>query len=123
MSQSTPISQLIQEREEEVPQFGQMPMIPEQAVAPVTNQQPVGVGQGYSAPSRKEFFGNFDWKNVLVVFAIILLVCSGIFFSLVRKTIPGSFASDNSLTLLCSIICAVFGTLLYIILKTFVINK
>lgn len=124
MSYSTPLNQVLDKQEEKNPSgFGELPQVPQQNLQPVTQQQPQGVGQGISMPEKKEFFGGIDYKNVLVVFAIILFVCSGIFMPVVKSVVPGSFSSDNSPTLVSSLISAFIGTIIYLLVTMFVIKN
>src|SRR4051812_12174405 len=130
--QTTPISQLLNKEDMPQPpqmmmpppnqnpsgQFGQLPSRPD--VRPIINQMPVGVGQGISMPegsSRKEFFGlkEFDYKTAILVFAIVLILSSGLFSSCVRPYVPGSVGSDGKTTLVGSLIAAIIGVLMFIL--------
>ena len=102
-------------------QFAQMPG-GDQNAQPATEQQPTGPGQGVSIPEpvKKEFFASvkeFDYKSAILVFAIILILSSGIFYSILRPYIPGSVGSDGKVTLIGSLIAAVIGTIIYILVK------
>lgn len=105
-------------------QFGNLPQMGSGPVntRPVTGMMPVGVGQGLSAPegpSRKEFFGfkEIDWKSMILVFAIILILSSGMFASCVRPYVPNSVGSDGRTTFIGSLIAAILGTLIFAIVK------
>jgi hypothetical protein len=103
-------------------QFGQLPARP--PIMQVTNQMPGGVGQGMSMPegaSRKEFFGlkELDYKSIILVFAIILILSSGMFSSCVRPYVPGAVGSDGKTTLVGSLIAAIVGVLIFVIVKFF----
>ncbi len=136
-SQTTPLSQLL--GKDEGPQRGPVTQMPSQDpsgqfgnlpqmgggpinVRPMTSMMPGGVGQGISmpdGPSRKEFFGlkEIDWKSMILVFAIILILSSGMFSSCVRPYVPGSVGSDGRTTIIGSLIAAIIGTLLFALIK------
>jgi hypothetical protein len=137
--QTTPISQLL--AKDEGPQRPQMQMqmqMPSQDPSgqfgnlpqmggpintrPMTNMMPSGVGQGVSMPegmSRKEFFGlkEVDWKSGILVFALILILSSGIFSSCVRSYVPGAVGSDARTTLVGSLVAAVIGVIIFYAVK------
>jgi hypothetical protein len=135
--QTTPLSQLLGKDEgpnkgpamqmpsqDPTGQFGNLPQMGGGPInaRPVTMMMPGGVGQGLSAPeggTRKEFFGlkDFDWKSMILVFAIILILSSGMFASCVRPYVPGSVGSDGRTTLIGSLIAAIVGTLIFVIVK------
>jgi hypothetical protein len=105
-------------------QFGNLPHMGAGPVnaRPITAMMPSGVGQGVSmpeGPSRKEFFGlkEIDWKSMILVFAIILILSSGMFASCVRPYVPGSVASDGRTTLIGSLIAAIIGTIIFVVVK------
>lgn len=127
--QTTPLSQLLgkDERPQMPPpnpdptgQFGQLPSRPD--IRQITNQMPSGVGQGMSMPegaSRKEFFGlkDFDYKTVILVFAIILILSSGLFSSSIRPYVSSAVGSDGKTTLVGSLIAAVLGVIIFVVVK------
>ena len=135
MSQTTKLAELLQENSNSQPvpqtvpqriqdpsaQFAQLPSNP--PVVQVTNQVPSGVGQGVSVPDgpvRKEFFGfakDVDYKSAILVFAIILILSSGMFSSFVRPYVPGAVASDGKNTLVGSFIAAILGALVFLVVK------
>jgi hypothetical protein len=134
--QTTPLSQLLGKDEgpnrgsgmqmpsqDPTSQFGNLPQMGGPInVRPITSIMPGGVGQGLSAPeglSRKEFFGlkDFDWKSMILVFAIVLILSSGMFTSCVRPYVPGSVGSDGRVSLIGSLIAAIVGTLIFVIVK------
>jgi hypothetical protein len=133
--QTTPLSQLLGKddgpnRGPAMPsqdpsgQFGNLPQMGGGAInaRPVTTMMPGGVGQGLSmpeGPSRKEFFGlkEIDWKSMILVFAIILILSSGMFSSCVRPYVPGSVGSDGRTTLIGSLIAAIVGTIVFVVVK------
>lgn len=143
MSQTTPLSALIgEESEEQQPpvqpqqrmplppnvdpasQFNKHPAAPAADFKPVAGQLPaLGQGQGVSAPeaSRREFFGlrEMDYKSIILVFAIVLIVSSGAYYSVLRPNIPGTVGSDGRVTIVGSLITAVVGTLLFVLVKFF----
>lgn len=86
---------------------------------PVTREVPSGVGQGLSMPTRKEFFGlkDFDYKTVVLVFSVILLLTSGSFSSALKAYIPSAVEMDGRNKLAGSFIAASIGTILYIVIK------
>lgn len=124
-SQSTPIQKLLNEEEEEkklqdkhVPQEVQnIPQYPTQPMQPM-----------YAAPqppvqqSKKEFFGlkDFDYKSTLLVFFVLLAMTSGVYGTLSRTFVSGSYGSDGRITPTGTALAAVIGTLVYVILKMFV---
>lgn len=133
--QTTPLSQLLGKdegpnRSMQMPsqdptgQFGNLPQMGGGNIntRPVTSMMPSGVGQGLSmpeGPSRKEFFGlkDFDWKSVILVFAIILILSSGMFASCVRPYVPGSVGSDGRVSIIGSLIAAIVGTVVFVVVK------
>jgi len=126
--QTTPLSQLLGSDDNRLPppnqnptgQFGQLPSNPN--IRPITTQMPTGVGQGMSMPegsSRKEFFGSlkdFDYKTVILVFAIILILSSGMFASGIQPYMP-SAVSNGKTTLIGSLIAAIVGVLIFVVVK------
>ncbi len=134
MSQSTPLSQLLgkEDESEKHQNQNQMPLQDPAAqygnlpgnvnTRPVTSMMPSGVGQGISmpdGPSRKEFFGlkEIDWKSMILVFAIILILSSGMFSSCVRPYVAGSVGSDGRTTLIGSLIAAILGVIIFVVVK------
>lgn len=105
-------------------QFGNLPQMGGGAInsRPITGVMPGGVGQGLSmpeGPTRKEFFGlkEFDWKSTILVFAIVLILSSGLFASCVRPYVPASVGSDGRVSIVGSLIAAIVGTLIFVIVK------
>jgi len=140
MSQTTPLSQLLGKDEGpqglnsqmQMPsqnpsgQFGNLPQMGGGPInsRPITTMMPGGVGQGMSMPegvSRKEFFGlkEMDWKSIILVFAIILILSSGMFTSCIRPYVSGSVGSDGRTTIIGSLIAAIVGTLVFVLVKFF----
>ena len=133
--QTTPLSQLLAKDEGPGLQMqmpsqnpsGQFANLPHMGAGPVnarpiTTMMPGGVGQGISmpeGPSRKEFFGlkDFDWKSTILVFAIILILTSGMFASCVRPMVPASVGSDGRVSLIGSLIAAIIGTIVFVVVK------
>ena len=82
-----------------------------------------GVGQGYSEPIKpsagKEFFGlkETDYKSTIVVFALVLIFSSNIFFETLKTFLPSVMSSDNRITLIGSLISALVAAIFYIIIK------
>ena len=83
-----------------------------------------GVGQGYSEPikpsdGKKEFFGlkETDYKSTIVVFALVLIFSSNIFFETLKTFLPSVMSSDNRITLIGSLISALVAAIFYIIIK------
>lgn len=108
-------------------QFGNLPHMGgnmNAVTGPVTQMMPSGMGQGLSmpdGPTRKEFFGlkEVDWKSIVLVFAIVLILSSGLFSSCVRPYVPGSVGSDGRTTIIGSVIAAILGVLIFVIVKFF----
>lgn len=103
-------------------QFGQMPG-GNALQKPDTVQKPSGVGQGFSAAlkataGKKEFFGlnESDYKSTIVVFALVLIFSSNIFFDLLRRYLP-SVCNEGKVTLVGSLIAAVLASVIFIIIK------
>jgi len=125
--QTTPLSALLgKEDRPQVPnqdpsgQFGQQPV--RMDTRPVMHQMPSGMGQGVSMPEgavRKEFFGlkEIDYKSAILVFAIILILSSGMFSSCVRPYVNSAVGSDGKTTLVGSLIAATVGVLLFVLIK------
>jgi hypothetical protein len=64
-------------------------------------------------------FKDIDYRSVILVFAIILVLTSGAFSSFSRSYISGSFGPDNRITLMGSVIAAIIGMILFIVVKFF----
>ena len=98
----------------------QQPVIDSQGAIP----QPNGPGQGMSAPlkpgtlKKKEFFGlaETDYKSTVVVFALILIFSSSIFFDLLKRYIP-LVQSDGKNTIIGSLIGAILGAIIFLLIK------
>ena len=79
-----------------------------------------GPGQGISSPlqNKKEFFGlkDTDYKSTVVVFALILIFSSNIFFELLKTYLP-AVMNEGKVTLVGSLIGALVGAIVYIIIK------
>jgi hypothetical protein len=123
--QTTPLSQLLG-REDETPmqdpsgQFGNLPG--RMDTRPIVNMAPSGVGQGLSMPestSRKEFFGlkDTDYKSFVLVFAIVLILSSGAFASIMKPYVPGAVGSDGKNTLVGSLLAAIIAVVIFAIVK------
>lgn len=81
--------------------------------------KPEGIGQGISGPfKKKEFFGlaDFDYKSTIVVFALILIFSSSIFFDLIKKWIP-LVQSEGKTTLVGSLVGALAGAIIFLVIK------
>jgi len=144
MSQTTPLSALLGDEESHMPepprqqqnpqqsmpdrdpsaQFAQLPDSRKLDTRPITNQMPVGPSQGLSAPEgsyRREYFGlaDIDYRSAILVFAIVLILSTGIISSLMKSYIPGTVGPDNRNLILGSILIAFIATLLYVVIKFF----
>jgi len=82
-----------------------------------------GAGQGFSEPvkptlGKKEFFGlkETDYKSTVVVFALILIFSSNFFFEMLRNYLP-AVMQDGKTTLIGSLIGALLGSVIYIVMK------
>lgn len=90
---------------------------------PVTNELPSGSSQGVSAPVKntigKEFFGikSSDYKIFILVFAVLLIFTSSVFYSGLRPYVPGIVGSDGRITIIGSFMAAIVGTLVFILVK------
>ena len=128
--QTTPLSQLLgtpegsQQSQNPSGQFGNLPQMGGGLIntRPVTSMMPGGPGQGVSMPegaSRKEFFGlkEIDWKSMILVFAIILILSSGTFTSCIRPYVPSSIGSDGRVSVVGSLIAAIIGTIVFVVVK------
>ena len=75
------------------------------------------VGQGYSNP-QKEFFGvsDIDFKSTAIVFGLVLIFSSSLFFDCVKGVIP-SVMSDGKVTVFGSVFAALISSIIYIIIK------
>jgi hypothetical protein len=128
--QTTPLSQLLgkEDRPSQMinqdpsGQFGNLPG--KMDSRPVMTMQPSGMGQGISMPegsSRKEFFGlkeiANDYKSLILVFAIVLILSSGMFASSLRPYISSSVGSDGRTTLVGSLIAAILGVVIFVLVK------
>lgn len=106
------------------------PQMPQSLQKPVTlpNGQipkPSGPGQGISMAlpalqgKNREYFGlaSLDYKSTIVVFALILIFSSTIFYDFVRKYIPMVSGEGGRTTLLGSLFGALVGTIIFIVIK------
>ena len=99
----------------------QKPMVPPGAQIP---QRPGGPGQGISSPlkpnsgKKKEFFGlaESDYKSTVVVFALVLIFSSSIFFDCIKKYIP-IVSSEGKTSLIGSLIAALLASVIFIVIK------
>jgi hypothetical protein len=68
---------------------------------------------------KKEFFGlaSFDYKSTIVVFALILIFSSTIFYDFVRKYIPMVSGEGGRTTLIGSLLGALIGSIIFIVIK------
>jgi hypothetical protein len=79
---------------------------------------PSPVSQGFSAPSlMKEYFVNVDYMNLVIVFMLLLLVCSNYFTNMIKK-IPNTF-DENGIKFVTTMVVAILGTLLYFSTRLF----
>ena len=69
--------------------------------------------------SMLDSFKEMDYKSVILVFAIILVLTSGVYSGFTRSYISGTFGPDGRITLMGSVITAIIGMLLFIIVKFF----
>jgi hypothetical protein len=131
----TPITQLLEKDHPHInslkdptSQFAKLPDVPPaQEVVDSLQQQPVDVAnnpaQGLSKPTInskfKEFFGlkENDYKLIILVFAILLIFCSGSFQSTLRPYVPGTIGPDGKTTFLGSLLLAILGTLIFVVVK------
>jgi hypothetical protein len=121
---STPISDLLAPEPQQLPphmmQRDPSTQFDQQAAntRPMHLDVPVGPGQGVSMPKR-ELFGSMselDWKSTLLVFAIGMVVSSGIFSS-AAKIVPGAVGYDCKMTLTGSFMAGIIAAILYIVIK------
>ena len=83
-----------------------------------------GPGQGISSPEKptagikREFFGlkETDYKSTVVVFALILIFSSTFFFEMLRQYLP-AVMQDGKTTLVGSLVAALMGSIIYILIK------
>jgi hypothetical protein len=85
--------------------------------------KPGGPGQGISKPikptaGKKEFFGlaECDYKSTVVVFALVLIFSSSIFFDLLKTYIP-VVSTEGKTTLVGSLISALIASIIFIVIK------
>ena len=116
-------------------QFAQMPKNPSgggPGGPPGALQKPVpglpkpgGPGQGISGPlkptagKRKEYFGlgESDYKSTIVVFALVLIFSSSIFFDFLKRYIPLIASAEGKVTLVGSLISALLAAIIYLVIK------
>ncbi len=91
---------------------------------PINVPVPSGVSQGQSLAeragpfSRKEFFGiGEEWKSALLVFALVLIFGSGMFYGVLRPYAPSLAGMDGRGTLLGYVVSAVVAALLFLLIK------
>jgi anti-sigma28 factor (negative regulator of flagellin synthesis) len=71
---------------------------------------------------KKTMFDSFkdiDYKSMILIFAIILVLTSGVYSGFSRSYINGSFGPDNRITLMGSVVTALIGVLLFVVVKFF----
>lgn len=103
-------------------QMGPGPSIDRSQMGP--GPQIGGPGQGFSSPEKptsgnnREFFGlkETDYKSTVVVFALILIFSSSFFFETMKTYLP-AVVHDGKTTLVGSLIAALLGAIIYIIIK------
>lgn len=101
--------------------FSKLPSGMNQATTKVLPSTIKGPGQGFSnatTGSKFEFFGlnECDYKSIIVVFALLMILTSNLFFSAIRNVLP-AVMNEGKVTLVGSLIAAVLGTIIYTILK------
>lgn len=101
--------------------FGQLPGGAEQVAQMQPGvPQPRGPSQGFSQPQgrRFEFFGlqEVDYKSTLIVFALVLIFSSNIFFESIGKYIP-MVVQDGRTTMIGSLIAALLAALIFLVVK------
>ena len=85
--------------------------------------KPGGPGQGISSPlkptaAKKEYFGlaDTDYKSTIVVFALVLIFSSSIFFDFLKTYLP-VVSFEGKTTLIGSLISAVIASIIFIVIK------
>ena len=103
--------------------FAQMPSGGPQGMAQGNAPRVGGPGQGMSkaeppTSGKKEFFGlkETDYKSTIVVFALILILSSTFFFDMLKTYLP-AVMQDGKTTLIGSLITALLGSVVYIVVK------
>lgn len=123
--QTTPLSQLLKEDEQMADQqmhqqMHQQQMVDQQQHPQMQYPETDVMVHPPSVPSKKDFFGNIreiEWKSIVLVFAIILILSSGMFASCIRPYVPGSVGSDGRVSITGSLVAAFIGTLIFVIVK------
>jgi hypothetical protein len=98
---------------------------PRNLQVPVNVPVPSGISQGQSVAeragpfARKEFFGlqEADWKSTLLVFALVLIFSSSMFFGLLRPYAPSLAGHDGRATILGSVVAAIVASLIFLLVK------
>lgn len=110
-SQITPIEQLLEQNVQEQHQQQQHPQEQKTFVEKVLPESILS----------KDFCGlkENDYKAIILVFAIILILSSGIFHSVLRPYVPGSFNIEGKISLVGSIITAILGAIIFTTIKIF----
>ena len=120
-----PAARFAQMPDEQRPMHGGqgMPQLPPGMIRSGMEPKIGGAGQGISSPEKpvsgkKEFFGlkETDYKSTVVVFALLLIFSSSFFFEMLRTYLP-SVMEDGKTTLIGSLIAALMGSIIYIIIK------
>lgn len=134
---STPIQKLdnkstpIQQKKNPAHQFA-VPPAPGFATPPVN---PVNLGQSVnpalygpasgSFDKIKELFSGekFDWKYVLIVFVILLIITNNTLISFASNKVPLCFDPTGKLTLIGSVLISIIGSLLFGLSVLFIESK
>ncbi len=119
---SAPQQQVGQQQQQQVSQeqkqFSSLPEGEKIPTEPVTKMIPTGQSQGVSIPetSRKEFFGmSINFKDMILVFALFLIVASGIYAGALKGATGSIGYSSDGITIIGGIIVAFIATLIYLI--------
>ncbi len=137
---TTPLTELL--NSDNVESHPQPPSQPQQAQPPIQSQQSQQAQQAQQLQQlqqmqlqeqqiaeqraqemkKKTMFDSFkdiDYKSMILVFAIILVLTSGVYSGFSRSYISGSFGPDNRITLMGSVVTALIGVLLFAVIKFF----
>ncbi len=126
---TTSLSELLNEGTESQQPDRQVPTVVQQPPSPLPHQinpeqimqlrEQQSVEQEVKRKTMLDSIKDIDYKSMILVFAIILVLTSGVYSGFSRTYISGSFGPDNRITLLGSVIAAIIGVVLFVLVKFF----
>ena len=91
-------------------QMQQMQQQRDIAMAAQQSQEPVK--KGYM-----DSFKEMDYKSIILVFAILLVLTNGMFLNMIRSIYGGAAGPDGKTTLVGSLIISLIGTIFFVLVR------